>query len=70
MEETRPELPRRRASFNPEAATFSPTPAKIGTADIDTKLTPRMNSLQRLSVPGMYEGGYLPSRGSSHQPVT
>ncbi|EMD90687.1 hypothetical protein COCC4DRAFT_186460 [Bipolaris maydis ATCC 48331] len=50
MQEKRPDFPRRSASFNPEAETFSPAPAKIGAADIDTKLTPRMNSPQRLSV--------------------
>ena len=64
MEEKRPEFPCRRASFNPEAATFSPTPAKIGAADINTKLTSCMNSPQGLSVPGMYEedSPFRPSR--------
>lgn len=70
MQEKRPDFPRRSASFNPEAETFSPAPAKIGAADIDTKLTPRMNSPQRLSVLEMYEGDYLLSRSSCHQPVT
>ncbi|KAJ5023514.1 hypothetical protein PSV08DRAFT_364014 [Bipolaris maydis] len=64
MQEKRPDFPRRSASFNPEAETFSPAPAKIGAADIDTKLTPRMNSPQRLSVLEMYEedSPFRPSR--------
>ncbi|EUC51102.1 hypothetical protein COCMIDRAFT_80009 [Bipolaris oryzae ATCC 44560] len=64
MEENRPELSRSRASFNPEAATFSPAPAKIGAADIDTKLTLCMKPPQKLGVPGMYEedSPFRPSR--------